>query len=81
MASRSAVIVLTLNAEAHMPSLLATLAGISQRPRQVLFVDSSSDDATAALAESAGHGAPTSATAARATWPPACAPTASSSST
>ena len=55
MASRSAVIVLTLNAEAHMPSLLSTLAGMSQRPRQVLFVDSSSDDATAALAESAGH--------------------------
>lgn len=55
LAARTAVIVVTLNAQAHMPALLAALAGLTDPPRRVLFVDSSSDDQTVPMARSAGH--------------------------
>ncbi|HYF20674.1 MAG TPA: glycosyltransferase [Ramlibacter sp.] len=52
---RCAVIVLTLDAQHHMPALLEALSSLPQAPRRVLFVDSSSRDATVALARGAGH--------------------------
>lgn len=52
---RCAVIALTLDAERHMPALLAALSALPQSPQRVLFVDSSSRDATVALASAAGH--------------------------
>ena len=55
LSARAAVIVLTLNASAHMPALLVSLSALDTPPRRVLFVDSSSDDDTAALATHAGH--------------------------
>lgn len=55
LSERTAVIVLTLDAQAHMPALLAALDRLAERPRRVLFVDSSSIDTTAALAAAAGH--------------------------
>lgn len=55
IAARSAVIVLTLNAAAHLPALLAALAALPQPPRRVLFVDSSSTDDTAQRIHAAGH--------------------------
>ena len=50
-----AVVVLTLNAQPHLPALLAALAGLAQAPRRVLFVDSGSSDDTVALVRAAGH--------------------------
>jgi rhamnosyltransferase len=38
-----------------MPALLAALSALPQAPKRVLFVDSSSRDATVALASAAGH--------------------------
>lgn len=54
-ASRAAVIVLTLNAEAHLPALLGAIAQASPAPGRVLFVDSASTDATVTRVLAAGH--------------------------
>lgn len=53
--ARSAVIILTLNAEAWMPRLLSALDQLPQAPARVLFVDSASTDGTVAMARAAGH--------------------------
>ncbi len=55
LCTRSAVVVLTLNAQAHMPALLGAIAALQWPPRRVLFIDSSSDDNTVSLAMAAGH--------------------------
>jgi rhamnosyltransferase len=57
LAAQTCVIVLTLNAQRYMPGLLDAIARLRHAPARVLFVDSSSDDATVALATAAGHSA------------------------
>ncbi len=52
---RTSIVVLTLNAQAYLPALLAALAGLPQAVQRVLFIDSSSDDASAAMISAAGH--------------------------
>jgi rhamnosyltransferase len=54
-ASQTAVIVLCLNAQAYMPTLLQAISRLKNRPGGVLFIDSSSTDATVQLALAAGH--------------------------
>jgi len=54
-AARAAIVVLTLDAEAFLPPLLAAIAAVPTPARQVLFVDSSSTDATLAMVTAAGH--------------------------
>lgn len=53
--SRTGVIILTLDAERHMPALLGAIGALNVHPRRVLFVDSSSSDRTVARAREAGH--------------------------
>lgn len=56
MAERKfAIVVPTLNAARHWPAFHEALAGQTATPQQVLVVDSSSTDGTAALAEAAGY--------------------------
>jgi rhamnosyltransferase len=53
--ARTSVVVLTLNAEAYLPALLDAFAVLPQAMQRVLFIDSSSDDASAALITASGH--------------------------
>lgn len=53
--AKTSIVILTLNAERFLPALLAAVAALPCAPRRVLFIDSASDDATAALVEAAGH--------------------------
>jgi len=55
LCARASVVVLTLNAARWMPDLLAALRRLPEPPCRVLFIDSSSEDATAELAQAAGH--------------------------
>ncbi|SEM87139.1 rhamnosyltransferase [Pseudomonas sp. ok272] len=55
LASRTSVIVLTLDAQVHLKALLPALAALKQAPREVLFIDSASTDLTPAMIEAAGH--------------------------
>jgi rhamnosyltransferase len=54
--ARCAVVVLTLDAAHHLPSLLTSLSGLKRAPQRVLFIDSSSSDGTVAAVRAAGHG-------------------------
>ncbi|PTS82124.1 glycosyltransferase family 2 protein [Pseudomonas sp. HMWF032] len=53
--ARTSVVVLTLNAQDYLPALLAAFAVLPQTVHRVLFIDSSSTDASAALITAAGH--------------------------
>jgi rhamnosyltransferase len=55
LAQRTAVIVLTLNAERYLDKLFSAIEVLSIPPGKVLFVDSSSSDQTVSLAIKAGH--------------------------
>jgi rhamnosyltransferase len=54
-AAQTAVIVLCLNAQSFMQTLLQAIAGLKNKPAKVLFIDSSSTDATVGMALAAGH--------------------------
>jgi rhamnosyltransferase len=53
--AKTSVVVLTLNAEGFLPALLAAISALPNAPHRVLFIDSTSDDGTAALIDAAGH--------------------------
>lgn len=55
LAQRTSVIVLTLDAQAHLEALLPALAALKQAPREVVFIDSASTDLTPRMIETAGH--------------------------
>ncbi len=52
--TNAAILIPTLGAARHLPALIPALARQRLRPRQVIVIDSSSQDATAALARAAG---------------------------
>ncbi|HYE06656.1 MAG TPA: glycosyltransferase [Planctomycetota bacterium] len=52
--TNAAILIPTLGAARHLPALTAALARQRLRPRQVIVIDSSSSDATVALARAAG---------------------------
>lgn len=53
--SQAAVIVLTRNAEAFLPTMFSSLRSLKHAPGKVLFVDSSSEDQTVELIVAAGY--------------------------
>lgn len=53
--ARTSLVILTLDAQRHLPHLLAALALLPQPPQQVLFIDSASSDDSVALVTAAGH--------------------------
>lgn len=55
LARRTSIIVPVLNAQAHLPGLLAALSNLPHQPRRVLFIDSASTDDTVSMLLAAGH--------------------------
>ena len=53
--ARAAVIVLTLDAESHLPAIFSAIKALDRAPGKVLFIDSSSKDRTNQLILDAGY--------------------------